>query len=260
MRETVVQIRERRECAKPIQTESSHLEKVGRVEVICRGDKVLLDRASGLEVSSATCGQGTLCRDEKSGRARQGEKNGIATTHDEAVEDVDRTRLVVGARCPCTSKWLLADDGASALVVDVEVSSGVAEQVGSALERESVRGEDGAGETVLGCGVDELAGGLKVGVLVDVHLGVGGQHRPKRTRAKARGRQEVELVRKECWLTVMTGPKISWVMETDLGSFVTMTVGWTKKPFESSPGMGHYFAPDAVACFSVRSTHTFHRR
>jgi hypothetical protein len=49
--------------------------------------------------------------------------------------------------------------------------------VGGALERESVRGEDGAGETVLGRGVDELASGLKVGVLVDVHLD--GQHRAK---------------------------------------------------------------------------------
>jgi hypothetical protein len=107
----------------------------------------------------------------KRGREGQSDKNGKATTHDEPVENVDRTRLVVGPRCPSTSEWLLANHGASAFVVDVEVSSGVAEQVGSALEGESVRGEDGAGETVFGGSVDELAGGLKVGVLVDVHLG-----------------------------------------------------------------------------------------
>jgi hypothetical protein len=65
-------IREQRECAKPIQTESSHLEKVGGVEVVCRGDKVLLDRASGLKVSLAICR--SMDKGRGVGMGRGGEK------------------------------------------------------------------------------------------------------------------------------------------------------------------------------------------
>lgn len=35
--------------------------------------------------------------------------------------------------------------------------------------------------------------------------------------------------------TVSTGPKISSLIVIDLGSFVRITVGWTKYPLESSP-------------------------
>ncbi|KAI3479488.1 hypothetical protein L1887_58446 [Cichorium endivia] len=88
---------------------------------------------------------------------------------DKAVEDGDGAGLVVGARGAGTAEGLLADDGAGALVVVVHHARGVAQQVACADERVAVGREDGAGEGVLGGGVDELARLLKllVGVGVD---------------------------------------------------------------------------------------------
>ena len=46
---------------------------------------------------------------------------------DEAVEDRDRARLVVRARTPRATEWLLANNGARALVVEIDVTRCVAQ-------------------------------------------------------------------------------------------------------------------------------------
>ena len=63
---------------------------------------------------------------------------------------------------------MLADDGTGTLIVDVEVTSSVAELVRGSLEGSAVGTEDGTGQAVFCRLVDEVAGLLEVGVLVDV--------------------------------------------------------------------------------------------
>lgn len=53
---------------------------------------------------------------------------------DESGEDVLRTGLVVGSGSTGTAEWLLTNNGTGTLVVDVEVTSGVAELVRGDLE------------------------------------------------------------------------------------------------------------------------------
>ena len=64
-----------------------------------------------------------------------------AARRHEAVEDRDRARLVVGATRARTSEWLLADNGARALLVVVDVAGRVAQTVGRLEQRLAFRGE-----------------------------------------------------------------------------------------------------------------------
>ncbi|KAL2288242.1 hypothetical protein FJTKL_04315 [Diaporthe vaccinii] len=66
--------------------------------------------------------------------------------------------LVVGARCPRATKRLLSDHCTRALAVDVEVTSRVPERVLRNPHRRPIRREYRAGESVLRCGIDQLAG------------------------------------------------------------------------------------------------------
>lgn len=93
------------------------------------------------------------------------------TNVDESGQQVRAAGLVVGTRSTGTTKGLLTNYGTSALAVDVEVTSSVAQLVLSKVDSLTVAGKDGAGETVLGGGVDEFAGlakGIGCGVIVDV--------------------------------------------------------------------------------------------
>lgn len=82
------------------------------------------------------------------------------------------THLVVRSGSSGTAEWLLTHNSTRALVVDVEVTSGVTELVRGDAQRLTVGREDGAGKGVVGGVVDELAGLLEVGVFVDVDLSV----------------------------------------------------------------------------------------
>lgn len=86
---------------------------------------------------------------------------------DEAVKDSHRAGLVVGARGASTAERLLADNSARALVVDVEHTAAVAQQVASGHDGVAIGGEDGSGESVLGGSIDDLAGLLEFFVRVD---------------------------------------------------------------------------------------------
>lgn len=91
-------------------------------------------------------------------------------THDESVEDTDRSSFIIRPARPCATEWLLTDYRASTFIVDVEVARGVSQLVRSDSEGSSVGSEDGAGKTVLGGAVDEFASHLEVGVFVDIYL------------------------------------------------------------------------------------------
>lgn len=91
-----------------------------------------------------------------------------ATGRDEAVEEGGGTGLVVGTTAASTTERLLADDGTSALVVDVEVTGGGTELVGGEDDGGTVLGEDGTGKGVASGGVDEVASGLELIVGEDV--------------------------------------------------------------------------------------------
>lgn len=70
-----------------------------------------------------------------------------------------------------------------------------------------------SGQCVLGGGIDQVESRIVIGVFENVDLN--------------------SCERSSKWLyaiapTVRTGPKISSTMVTDLGSFVRITVGWTK--------------------------------
>jgi hypothetical protein len=79
-----------------------------------------------------------------------------------------RKRKGKRTRTTGTTEGLLANNGTSRLVVDVVVTGGVAEEGGSLDGSGTVTREDATGKTVGGGLVDELAGLLEVGVLVDV--------------------------------------------------------------------------------------------
>ena len=64
-----------------------------------------------------------------------------AARRHEAVEDRDRARLVVGAARARTTERLLADNGARALLVVVDVARSVAQTVGRLEQRLALRGE-----------------------------------------------------------------------------------------------------------------------
>lgn len=89
----------------------------------------------------------------------------------EARQEVGATSLVVGTTGTGTTEGLLANNGASALAVDIEVTSGVAKVLISNLHSVAVLSEDGASQTVDAGGVDLLTDLDKVslgGVLVRV--------------------------------------------------------------------------------------------
>jgi hypothetical protein len=90
---------------------------------------------------------------------------------DEAGQEVLATSLVVGSRGARATEGLLADNGTSALAVDVEVTSSVAEVLLSEAGSLTVSSEDGTSQTVVRGGLDELADighGVRGGVIVDV--------------------------------------------------------------------------------------------
>ena len=90
---------------------------------------------------------------------------------DEAGHQVGAAGLVIGTASTGTAEGLLADNGTSALAVDVEVTSGVAEGLICDLDGGTVLGEHGTGQTV-GAGAVNLVtdlgevglGGVVVGV------------------------------------------------------------------------------------------------
>jgi hypothetical protein len=73
--------------------------------------------------------------------------------------------------------------------------------------------EHGTSESVVSGGVDELEGFVELVIIVDIGLV---KCEPRTTLKKG-----------ELRLTVMTGPKISSRIVTDLGSLVRITVGLT---------------------------------
>lgn len=90
---------------------------------------------------------------------------------DEPGQQVGAAGLVVCAGGTGTTKGLLADNGAGALAVDVEVAGGVAKLVLCKADGLAVTGEDGARQAVLGRRVDQFAGlaeGIGGGIVVDV--------------------------------------------------------------------------------------------
>jgi hypothetical protein len=97
---------------------------------------------------------------------------------DEAGQEVLATSLVVGSRGARATEGLLTDNSTSALAVDVEVASGVAEVLLSKAGSLTVSSKDSTGQTVVRGGLDELADighGVRGGVIVDV----GGEDRTK---------------------------------------------------------------------------------
>jgi len=97
----------------------------------------------------------------------------------------------------------------------------VPQEAGRLDQSRTVVGEDSTGKSVVGGGVDELAGLLVLVVLVDVTL----------SRVKVETPEKISAYVSDPTLpltpvlTVMTGPKISSTMVHDLGSLVRMTVG-----------------------------------
>src|SRR5262245_30071236 len=67
---------------------------------------------------------------------------------DPADQVPQRSRLVVGARCACTSERLLADNGAGRLVVHVEVAGRIPELLLGELDRVALASEDSSGQSV----------------------------------------------------------------------------------------------------------------
>lgn len=68
---------------------------------------------------------------------------------DETGQQVGAAGLVVSTRGTGTTKGLLANNGAGALAVNVEVAGSVAQLVLGEADGLAVGGEDGSGETVL---------------------------------------------------------------------------------------------------------------
>jgi len=90
---------------------------------------------------------------------------------DEASQEVLATSLVVGTRGTRATEGLLADNGTSALAVDVEVTSGVAEVLLSEARSLTVSSEDSTSQAIVRGGLDELANignGVRGGVIVNV--------------------------------------------------------------------------------------------
>lgn len=90
---------------------------------------------------------------------------------DEAGQEVLATSLVVGSGGTRATEGLLANNSTSALAVDVEVTSGVAEVLLSEARSLTVSSKDSTSQTVVRGGLDELAyigHGVRGGVIVDV--------------------------------------------------------------------------------------------
>jgi len=121
---------------------------VGRVKDVVNGNKVLLD------VSDA----------HKSGKQVAG------------------ASLIVGTRLAGTSEPLLANNGTSGLVVDVEVAGGVAQLVGTGSNDRLITSKHRAGQTVVRGGVNLLKNLLVLGI----REGNNGQNRAKELLGKER--------------------------------------------------------------------------
>lgn len=91
-------------------------------------------------------------------------------------QQVSAASLVIGTASPGTTKWLLANDGTSALAVDVKVSSSVAESALGEVHSLTVLGKHRSSQTVFTGLVDLLADLAKVG-LSGVVVGVDDQDR-----------------------------------------------------------------------------------
>ena len=94
-------------------------------------------------------------------------------THNEAIEDAHRSRLVVGPARSCSSKRLLSYHSAGTFIVEVEVSSRISQLVRGQNQRRAVIREYSSGQTVRRSGIYELARLFKlvVRVHVDCHDG-----------------------------------------------------------------------------------------
>lgn len=91
-------------------------------------------------------------------------------------------------------------------------------------------------QRIVSGGIDQFQCLIKVFVLENVSL-----HTASNEKSTA----------EENSLTVITGPNISSTIVIDLGSFVKMTVGWTKYPFESSPVPPISTSPPASLAFLI---------
>lgn len=111
-----------------------NLLKVGGVDKVLDGDKVLLDGAH----------------------------------RDEAEQQGEAASLVVGTGSASTTEGLLANDGAGALVVDVEVTGSVTEQVGALDNVLAAAGKQRAGQAILGSLANQLASGFELSILVHI--------------------------------------------------------------------------------------------
>mmetsp|Transcript_53659 Transcript_53659/g.165038 ORF Transcript_53659/g.165038 Transcript_53659/m.165038 type:complete len:241 (-) Transcript_53659:1061-1783(-) len=90
---------------------------------------------------------------------------------DETLKEISGARLVVGARCARAAERLLANHGTSALVVDVQVASGVVQAVLRDVDGVAVTREDRARQAVLSTLVDCTANVLPcVGSGIVVHV------------------------------------------------------------------------------------------
>src|SRR5690349_10949238 len=81
----------------------------------------------------------------------------------------NRSRLVVGAASPRAAKWLLADNSAGRLVVDVKVAGGKAKYFADPFDDCPVGREHRTGERVRRRGVRLLQRSLEIAVVVGVH-------------------------------------------------------------------------------------------
>lgn len=90
---------------------------------------------------------------------------------DEAGEQVGTASLVVGTAGTSTTERLLADDGTSALAVDIEVTGSVAQSIAGNLNGLTVLGKDRAGQTI-GASVVDLVADLEEVGLSSIVIGV----------------------------------------------------------------------------------------
>lgn len=65
---------------------------------------------------------------------------------------------------------MLTDNGTSRFVVDVEITGGVSELVGSRSKDGSISSEDRTSEGIFGSAVNESRHVVELGVLIDVDL------------------------------------------------------------------------------------------
>jgi hypothetical protein len=146
-----------------------------------------------------------------------------------AIENADATSFVVCTASPCATERLLADDCSSAFFVVVDITSRIAEAIGSGNQGLAIGGKaigykhldserktkdlysHAPSKTIDGSRIDQLEGLLVVIVLEDEDLrALGKTHAQPKAQTKH---------------TVTTGPKISPTIVVDRGSLVRITVG-----------------------------------